>query len=270
MKTYQIVLFILLISGVLYANPYQTATVVGVTLQYRTSLDSSNLECILSAPATGWVAVGFNPSSGMMDGNFVFGFVMNNVLSIRDDWGTDLHMHASDTSLGGTDNIMDASGTEIAGATEISFTIPLNSGDAFDQALAIGQSYPILLAYGATDDFTSHHTDRGASTISIIPPVSNQDETATIDPNQFEPQIYPNPFHSETTIAFSVKNNDPVKLDVYNMKGQLVKSYGTFTMGKHQVQLNTSNANEELGSGVYLCRLENQTGRQTIKMLHVK
>lgn len=269
MKAYQIFLFILVFSSVLYANPYQTTTVVEVTLQYRTSLDSSNLECILSAPAAGWVAVGFNPSDGMMDGNFVFGFVLNNVLNIRDDWGTGLHSHASDTSLGGVDNIMNTSGTEIAGVTEISFTIPLNSGDTFDQALAIGQTYPILLAYGATDDFTSNHTDRGASTISVVAPVSNQDAAVAADINQFDLQVYPNPFHAVSTIEFNVKNNDPVKIAVYNLKGQLIQYYGEFAMGKHQLQLGSFNHNTELGSGIYFLRLENQTTAKTVKMIHI-
>lgn len=270
MKIYQLVLFLVIISGILYANPYQTATVVGVTLQYRTSLDSNNLECILTAPTTGWVAVGFNPSNGMMDGNFIFGYVVSNTLSIRDDWGTAIHSHASDISLGGTDNIMNASGTETAGVTEFSFNIPLHSGDSFDRALSIGSTYPILLAYGAAnaDNFTSIHADRGATEISIVAPVSNQDHTASIDNDQFGLIIHPNPFHSITTIEFDVKTPAPVKLNIYNLRGQLVKSYGEFSTGKHSVLFDSSvDSSKRIGNGVYLCSIENDTEKQMFKMI---
>lgn len=145
---------------------YYQASSGGITLRWRVSGDS--LDVIVSADTTGWVAVGFDPTSRMQDANIIIGYVEGPMISIRDDFGTSISSHSSDESLGGTGDVTNVSGSEAAGITEISFTIPLDSGDQYDRPLAEGSSYKVLLAYGpdGSDDFTTYHVS-GRSEVTI-------------------------------------------------------------------------------------------------------
>ena len=48
--------------------------------------------------------------------------------------------------------------------TSISFTIPLDSGDALDKPLVPGVSYKVIVAYGpdGADEFGTYHGSRGS------------------------------------------------------------------------------------------------------------
>ena len=136
---------------------YEMVTVEGIELHWRT--DEDFLYVNVSAPTTGWVAVGFDPTNQMADADVIIGYVDNSGdVFIRDDFGTSPTSHASDESLGGTDNIMDHYGMEEAGTTMLHFRIPLDSGDMYDKVLVPGNSYNVILAYGSADNFTSFHT----------------------------------------------------------------------------------------------------------------
>ena len=136
---------------------YQMVTVEGIELQWRT--DDEYLYINISAPTTGWVAVGFDPTNQMANANIIIGYVDNSGdVFIRDDFGTSPTSHTSDESLGGTDDIDDHYGMEDAGMTMLHFKIPLDSDDMYDKLLVPGNSYNVILAYGSADNFTSFHT----------------------------------------------------------------------------------------------------------------
>ena len=144
---------------------FYSTTAAGVTLEYR--VDNDMLHCIIRAETSGWVAVGFNPTNVMQDANFIIGYVNGINTEVRDDWGISPAAHVSDESLGGANNVEIVSGLQMAGVTEIEFKIPLDSGDQYDQVLQVGESYPILLAKGNSDDYNSYHSDAGFSTITV-------------------------------------------------------------------------------------------------------
>lgn len=129
----------------------------GVTLTVR--LETDSLEISISAPTTGWVSVGFEPSRVMKDADIYIGYVRDDEVVLRDDFGTGNTSHAPDTSLGGESSFTRLSGTEADGLTSISFVIPRDSGDSFDKVLAAGGTYKVLLGYGpeGSDDFTTYH-----------------------------------------------------------------------------------------------------------------
>lgn len=84
---------------------------------------------------------------------------------------------------------------------------------------------------------------------------------------------YPNPFNPVTTIAYSIKDNAPVQLEVYNLKGQLVKTLvdQIQTSGQHSVIWNgTDNSGKTVGSGVYYYRLRSGRFSSTRKMVLMK
>ena len=119
-----------------------------------------NLLVKVSATTVGVVIVGFDldPLNGLQGTNIITGYVVKDTAYIRDNYGTGLQAYAPDTVLGGTDDVTEKAGTETGGITEISFTIPLNSGDSRDCVLEVGQSYLVFLAWGTADSFDAPYT----------------------------------------------------------------------------------------------------------------
>ena len=123
-------------------------------------ISNTNLKVKLSAPTTGWVAVGFDPSTGMKGANIIIGYVNAGGVEIVDAYAHKLTNYDSDINLGGQDNISNKTGIESGGRTLLEFTIPLNSGDAQDKVLTKGATHTLLLAYGDSDDRLKQHVKR--------------------------------------------------------------------------------------------------------------
>ena len=87
-------------------------------------------------------------------------------------------------------------------------------------------------------------------------------------------QNYPNPFNPETNFSFSLNLAGKINLDIYNVKGQKVKTLVNTAMnsGKHFAQWDGKDNNErEVASGIYLYRLKhNDIDVQTRKCLLIK
>ena len=84
---------------------------------------------------------------------------------------------------------------------------------------------------------------------------------------------YPNPFNPVTNIAYSVKESGNVTLEVYNIKGQLVKTLvndvketGEFTA----TWTGTDNSNKSVSSGVYFYKMKSGNYAATKKMILMK
>jgi hypothetical protein len=88
-------------------------------------------------------------------------------------------------------------------------------------------------------------------------------------PAQYElSQNYPNPFNPTTTIRFSLPEKTDLKIDVYNMLGQLIETLaqGIYEAGYHKIKFNASS----LASGFYLYRIESSEFTQVKKMVLIK
>lgn len=86
-------------------------------------------------------------------------------------------------------------------------------------------------------------------------------------------QNYPNPFNPNTTISYSVPTAGKVKLEVYNLKGQLVKTLANkeIEAGIYSVSWNGKDSNDKpVASGVYFYRLSTPGYKQSKKMLLMK
>jgi len=70
---------------------------------------------------------------------------------------------------------------------------------------------------------------------------------------------YPNPFNAQTNIRYLLSEEAPVRLDIYNLRGQLVKTLarGTVPAGDHIVNWDgTDERGQMTASGLYICRLQ--------------
>ena len=150
-------------------SPPEFVTVTAMDMELSWRVVGPDLEVKVSAPTTGWVAVGFDPSRMMRDANILIGYVSGTATVVTDQFGASTVTHRPDTDLGGTEDITVLGGTEAAGRTELHFTIPLDSGDDRDRPLVPGQEYRVILAYGenGADDLESYHKGRTGLTITL-------------------------------------------------------------------------------------------------------
>jgi hypothetical protein len=84
---------------------------------------------------------------------------------------------------------------------------------------------------------------------------------------------FPNPFNPSTTIRFSIENAGNVLIDVYNLRGQFVKTLVNehFNAGQHRVMWNGTDSNgRTMSSGIYFYRMTSGEFIQTRKMILMK
>ncbi|MCB5260073.1 MAG: T9SS type A sorting domain-containing protein [Candidatus Cloacimonetes bacterium] len=84
---------------------------------------------------------------------------------------------------------------------------------------------------------------------------------------------YPNPFNPETTISFDLAEQCPVTIEVFNIKGQKVRTLvrDSYAPGHHSVVWNGTDSNgKPVSSGVYFYKMSTPNQVSTQKMLLLK
>ncbi|MDD4310535.1 MAG: choice-of-anchor J domain-containing protein, partial [Candidatus Cloacimonetes bacterium] len=113
------------------------------------------------------------------------------------------------------------------------------------------------------DDFSIH---------SVGGSVGNEDGLAPVLFTELKGN-YPNPFNPETTISFSVNDITPVTIEVFNVKGQKVKTLvnDSKAAGNHTVVWKgMDDNNRAVGSGVYFFKMSAGKYSSTKKMIMMK
>ncbi len=83
----------------------------------------------------------------------------------------------------------------------------------------------------------------------------------------------PNPFNPQTSINFSLAEPGKVTIDIYNIKGQKVRSLvnDKYDQGNHKVVWNgTDDTNRGVGSGIYFYKMKSGRYTSTKKMILLK
>ncbi|MEZ4776653.1 MAG: cohesin domain-containing protein [Bacteroidia bacterium] len=85
-------------------------------------------------------------------------------------------------------------------------------------------------------------------------------------------QNVPNPFTAETTLNFSLGQAEEVQIEIYNVTGQLVKSFsGKYPAGQHELIWNgSSDSGHEVSQGVYMVNLQAGGYVSAIRVMKVK
>jgi len=100
--------------------------------------------------------------------------------------------------------------------------------------------------------------------------VPNDDEIAPALTNVC---AYPNPFQENTTFQISGKSNRPVTIEIFNLKGQLIRRLATKTdqNGLAQLSWNTLDENTKpVRNGIYLYRTICDSSSETGKLILLK
>lgn len=110
--------------------------------------------------------------------------------------------------------------------------------------------------------------ESSASNIAEITLTANENESV---PTTFSLHgNYPNPFNPSTTIYFQIGKTENVNLEIFNTKGQKIKSYHV-SKGQQQITWNGCDSNGKLvDSGIYFYRLSAQNKNIIRKMLLLK
>jgi len=179
-KIFAVCMLMLLIAAALFARGDQEAEAVapvqsedGYTtvqvgdIKSGCKIEGDRLFVTLSAPTKGWISVGFKPGTMMKDANIIIGYVAGGELVLEDHFGVGNIAHKADTELGGTMDVEAVEGSESDGATSFTFSIPLDSGDEYDQPLAAGETVKIILAYAGKDDFKVKHGYRTSTSLEL-------------------------------------------------------------------------------------------------------
>ena len=168
-----------------------------------------------------------------------------------------------------------ANSTPIAGAqiTANGVTATTNNGGAYTLMLPVG-----------TYDVTASATGYVSQTAQGIQVNANQTTTLNFImalPNDDVVEVaatalignYPNPFNPETTISYSVKELSPVKIEIYNTKGQLIRTLVNQIQPRgfySEIWNGTDERGNPVASGVYMYRMTAGNYRSHRKMMLIK
>jgi hypothetical protein len=83
----------------------------------------------------------------------------------------------------------------------------------------------------------------------------------------------PNPFNPQTVVRFELRRAGPVRLDLFDLRGRLVRRLVTADLpaGRHAATWDGRDGNGRgLASGVYVCRLHADGVQQQLKLMLVR
>jgi flagellar hook assembly protein FlgD len=83
----------------------------------------------------------------------------------------------------------------------------------------------------------------------------------------------PNPFNAETSIRYTVKGTQPIAVEIYNAKGQKVKTLVNTTKasGNYNIRWNgTDDNNRKVSGGIYFCKLNTGNSTSIRKLILLK
>ncbi|MBS3768490.1 MAG: T9SS type A sorting domain-containing protein [Candidatus Cloacimonetes bacterium] len=128
---------------------------------------------------------------------------------------------------------------------------------AYDLSQGIGGSWEEF-----TNPYPDYHSTGGAAWIP------SPSEVEIFNQQNSLYQIVPNPFYDKTNISFKLKKSGRINLNVYNLKGQLVKSMinKNFEEGSHSTEWDGTNSNgKKIPAGIYFFQLNLNDERTIIK-----
>lgn len=129
---------------------------------------------------------------------------------------------------------------------------------------------PGTYVYHVTAMFGAVESDPSNTFTHII---TSNPETPPLLPETTLLGNYPNPFNPSTTISFALREAAPVRIDIFNPKGQLLLTLleAGLPAGNHTVNWDGKDKSGNVsGSGLYLYRMQSGSYTSTRKMLMLK
>lgn len=130
--------------------------------------DAQYLYTAMKAKTLGWIAIGFEPADWMKDADIVLGYVHGGNVTVQDEYSTGNYgPHVPDTELGGTDDILEYSGSVENGYTIIELKRKMNTGDKYDKAFVSDQKVPMIWSLSDSNSTEVKHVADGKGVMAL-------------------------------------------------------------------------------------------------------
>jgi hypothetical protein len=146
-------------------EPPASVTRNGMTVSWV--WESTAIEITLQAPASGWVAAGFNPAAGLSGTSLIMARVRGGRAEAADYYVLRPGNYQPVTAMGGKSAVSGVRGREENGSTSVTFRLEARPGGPFHHSLAPGQEVHLLMAYSLDDDFAHHSIMRTSVRIRL-------------------------------------------------------------------------------------------------------
>lgn len=133
----------------------------------RWKFDGDRVHFEVSAPRQGWVAIGFNPKSGLTGTHLIMGAVHDGQTTVSDRYVRKPGDYPAIADIGGQPQVADVRGSENAKGTTVCFSLPVGFESGHHYALRPGKRYHLLLAYSMADEFDHHSIMRTETNITL-------------------------------------------------------------------------------------------------------
>ena len=121
----------------------------------------------LQAPAKGWIALGFGSEGKMKNADILLFTLRNGKVEGEDSFSSSPRgPHPADLSQGGTNDILELTGSEKDGVMTVEFKRKLRTGDPYDKDLQPGNN-TIIWALGSNFKIASRHLQQGTGTLVL-------------------------------------------------------------------------------------------------------
>ncbi len=186
---------------------------------------------------------------------------------VGDNWGTGIHQVEGEINLTNE-------GPAITWIILSNYSGEIAAGDTTDIELQFNSGNLDFGTYEATIVITDNAGNTNEIPLQLnVVQVSQNDDILPSD----KPVLgnYPNPFNPTTTIYFTLNNNlKNTKIQIYNLKGQKIKTLTDFTKDKNRYYTiwdGIDKNGKKTGSGIYFYRLiNNDKTIKTKKMIMLK
>lgn len=165
--------------------------------------------------------------------------------------------------------------TPIAGATVSASGVnaTTNSAGAYTLVVPVGIHSVTATATGFAPQTIENVTVNQNLTTTVnfvlVPPSSNDDDVVPVTATALNGN-FPNPFNPETTISFAVKEPGMVKIEIYNVKGQVIRTLvnNELPSGNYKTVFNgKDDRGNAISSGVYFYKMTAGSYTSTKKMI---
>ncbi|MCB0290566.1 MAG: T9SS type A sorting domain-containing protein [Calditrichaeota bacterium] len=164
--------------------------------------------------------------------------------------------------------------TSFRNLTGISYPLCLQGGSVgslyqstYDRGLVVDQSG--ILRYKGTGLVATNLGEITTMIENLLSPAAIEPGDLPVENYQLS-QNYPNPFNPTTRIRFTLAEAAPVRITVYDSRGKEVSTLLNQRMnaGTHELSWNgRDRQGQEVGSGVYIYRMESNGFQEAKKMI---
>ena len=240
MKKTLLILF-LITSSSLFAQSFSTGTQTlssGLTANLNIDNDTGTTTLTLAGPSDKWFGIGFGNSN--MNGTDIF---MTDGSSIRDAYSTSNGQPQADSSPESGDWTL-VSNTVSSSTRTIVATRANDTGNSNDHTFsASAGSLTVIWAIGASSQYSSGHSNRSATTLSVSLGISEN--------NLLNFEMYPNPVSDLLNIQLPT-GTEKAEVGVFDYTGRLVSSK---TISSNDTAIDV----QKISKGIYMIRVATNT-----------